>query len=319
MGATTEIAWTESTFNPWIGCSRVSPGCLHCYAEARDRRVGDHLWGANAPRRRTTAAYWRQPLKWNRNALERGRPGLVFCASLADVFEDRADLDDIRADLFDLIEQTPGLRWQLLTKRPENVLRMVPARWLLTPAETEETNRVHLLADWRRLGRPGHNWPAHAWIGSTVEDQQRAGERIPELLEVPARVRFLSCEPLLGPLDLSPWLGLEWMETLRPPGAPLSFRGDGGWGMDLFEAVRRSEGNVPRISWAIVGGESGPKHRKINAQHARDVCAQVLAAEVPLFFKQWGGSRPSEFGHLIDPHDLGAPRAYHELPAEATS
>jgi protein gp37 len=296
MGATTGIKWTDHTFNPWWGCERVSPGCQHCYAETFAKRTGNDVWGKAAPRRFFGEKHWREPVKWNAAAEAAGRPALVFAASMADVFEDRRDLDEPRTRLFELIEETPWLRWQLLTKRPENVLELVPELWAT-----------------------GEEWPANAWLGTTVEDQTRAELRIPELVKIPAPVRFLSCEPLLGELDLSRWLGLEWMEALRPPGALLARRGEGGWGMDLFEAIARSEGRRPPLSWVIVGGESGPGHRVMDAEAAADVCAQVLAAEVPLFFKQWGGRTPTAGGDQIDPYRLGQPRTWHELPPEALS
>lgn len=317
MGETTAIKWTDHTFNPWWGCERVSPGCQHCYAEAFAKRTGNDVWGKQAERRHFGEKHWLEPVKWNRKAEEAGRPALVFAASMADVFEDRRDLDEDRARLFELVEATPWLRWQLLTKRPELVLELVPDRWRRPhergPAYGEEYTGETVLVS------PAQGWPANAWIGTTVEDQQRAGERIPELVKIPAPVRFLSCEPLLGPLDLSEWLGLEWMETLRPPGAQLARRGEGGWGMDLFEAVARSEGRPPRVSWVIVGGESGPGHRVMDAEAAADVCEQVLAAEVPLFFKQWGGRTPDAGGDRIDPYRTGKIRQWHELPPEALS
>lgn len=316
MGETTAIKWTDHTFNPWWGCERVSPGCQHCYAEAFAKRTGNDVWGKNADRRHFGPKHWLEPVTWNRKAEEAGMPALVFAASMADVFEDRRDLDEDRARLFELIEATPWLRWQLLTKRPELVLELVPPRWLIPqrvalgygqdPAELDQLAR-------------SSPWPANAWIGTTVEDQQRADARIHELVKIPAPVRFLSCEPLLGPLDLSGWLGLEWMEALRPPGALLSRRGEGGWGMDLFEAIARSEGRRPLVSWVIVGGESGPGHRVMDAEHAADVCDQVLAAELPLFFKQWGGRIPTAGGDLIDPSRTGNVRRFHQLPPEARS
>lgn len=316
MGETTAIKWTDHTFNPWWGCERVSPGCQHCYAETFAKRTGHDVWGKNADRRHFGPKHWLEPVTWNRKAEEAGMPALVFAASMADVFEDRRDLDEDRARLFELIEATPWLRWQLLTKRPELVLELVPPRWL-TP------QRVALghdqdPAELDQLARSSP-WPANAWIGTTVEDQQRADARIPELVKIPAPVRFLSCEPLLGPLDLSGWLGLEWMEALRPPGAQLARRGEGGWGMDLFEAIARSEGRRPLVSWVIVGGESGPGHRVMDAEAAADLCEQVLAADVPLFFKQWGGRTPTAGGDRIDPHRLGQIRTWHELPPEALS
>ena len=243
MGERTEIAWTDHTFNPWIGCARVSPGCQHCYAETLTKRTGMAVWGVKGTRNVTSDAYWRQPLKWDRAAAAAGRPALVFCASLADVFEDRPDLDEPRRRLFDLIEQTPHLVWQMLTKRPEHAFRLA---WL---------------AGWRDV------WPENVWIGTTVEDQQRCDERLPALIEIPARVRFLSCEPLLGAVDLTPWIS-HWHSGF--------------------------------VHWVIVGGESGPGHRPLDVDHARSLVEQCEAAAVPVFFKQVGGPRPTSGGDLLD-------------------
>ena len=141
MGENSGIEWTHHSFNPWVGCMKVSPGCTHCYAEAFDRRVGGVpvaqrkegakalRWGATAPRTRTTEDYWRKPLAWNEAAAAKGERARVFSASLADVFEEntRFDLDAWRLELFELIRLTPSLDWQLLTKRPENVLPMLAA------------------------------------------------------------------------------------------------------------------------------------------------------------------------------------------------
>lgn len=280
MGTDTAIGWTDHTFNPWWGCTRVSPGCQHCYAETFAKRTGNDVWGINADRRFFGDKHWDQPLAWNRAAHLAGTNALVFCASMADVFEDRAELVEHRIRLFDLIRRTPWLTWQVLTKRPQNVNRMwdeaKPVGW---------TGRMFL----------------NMWIGTTVEDQQRADERIPELIEVQSKVRFLSCEPLLGPVDLSRWLGLEWMEALRAPGEPMSFRGDGGWGLDLFEAMRRTELSYsPRIGWVIIGGESGPGHRPLDIAHAADLADQALTAGIPLFFKQIGGRTPTAGGDQLD-------------------
>jgi protein gp37 len=172
MSANTGIAWTDHTFNPWWGCQRVSPGCEHCYAETFDHRLGGKHWGPQAERRFFGDAHWNEPRKWNKAAREAGVRKRVFCASMADVFEARDDLNGERLRLWQLIEETPWLDWQLLTKRPENVAKILTARWLENP-------------------RP------NVWIGTTVEDQKRADERVPELLKVPAAVRFLSVEPLL--------------------------------------------------------------------------------------------------------------------------
>ena len=177
MGANTKIQWTDYTFNPWWGCTRVSPGCEHCYAEAFAKRCGVQ-WGVKAERRFFGDKHWAEPLKWNAAAAKLGERRRVFCASMADVFEDRDDLRAERAKLFSLIHTTPHLDWLLLSKRPENMERLADARWI-------------------------HGWPSNVWAGCTVEDQRRADERIPHLLRVPAAVRFLSCEPLLERVDLT--------------------------------------------------------------------------------------------------------------------
>jgi protein gp37 len=255
MGADTAISWTDHTFNPWIGCQRVSPGCQHCYAETLNHRWGNDNWGANADRRVTSDANWRLPLKWNREAEAAGRRDLVFCASMADVFEMRADLMGARARLWALVDQTPHLTWQLLTKRPENVCWMVPGSWLKA-------------------------WPSNVWIGCTAEDQQRADERIPHLLEVPAQVRFLSCEPLLGPVDLAPWIDRVEVRD--------------GWGKVLRVDY------PSQIAWVIVGGESGPGHRPLDLAHARDIHGMCRLARVPFFFKQVGGQHPTSGGDRLD-------------------
>ncbi|MCI0671755.1 MAG: phage Gp37/Gp68 family protein, partial [Myxococcaceae bacterium] len=176
MGAETEISWTHSTFNPWWGCTRVSPGCDHCYAESFDRRVGGAHWGKGVPRRTFGDKHWGEPLKWNAAAAKAGERRRVFCASMADVFDAEAP-DGALERLWALIRATPALDWLLLTKRPGRIRHSLPADW-------------------------GDGYP-NVWLGTTVEDQERAEQRIPVLLDVPARVHFLSCEPLLGPVDVS--------------------------------------------------------------------------------------------------------------------
>jgi protein gp37 len=223
MPRETAIAWTDSTFNPWWGCTKISPGCAHCYAATFAHRIGQDVWGEDAPRRFFEDKHWSEPRKWNAAAAREGAVHRVFCASMADAFEVRPDLDPLRERLWRLIEDTPALTWQLLTKRPENVREMVPPSWL-------------------------RSWPAHAWVGCTIEDQQRVDERVPHLLRVPASVRFLSAEPLIEAVTI-----------------PL----DG-------------------IAWAIVGGESGPKARPFDPAWARSIIAECNGAKVACFVKQFG-------------------------------
>lgn len=249
MAESTAIAWTDHTFNPWWGCARVSPGCQNCYAETFSKRVGYSisgskapLWGKQSERRFFGDKHWAEPLKWDRAAADAGRPALVFCASMADVFEDRPELDGERERLWSLIGETPHLIWLLLTKRPENVYGAVPLRWT-----------------WEQ----GVDWPQNVWIGTTVEDQQRADERLPHLADIPAPVRFLSMEPLLEGVRLSAWM-------------------------------------LNAVQWVIVGGESGPGHRTFNEAWARAIRADCDLYQTPVFFKQHGGHTSKAGGHLLD-------------------
>jgi len=180
VGENTKIEWSDHTWNPWIGCQHVSPGCDHCYAEAQNKYrkwTAGGNWGPKAERRRTSEANWRKPLRWNANGerfeREHGHHQRVFCASLCDVFDNQVP-EQWRHDLFRLIRTTLRLDWQLLTKRPQNIVKMLPADW-------------------------GDGY-ANVWLGTTTEDQKRYERRWPILARIPAAVRFVSYEPALGPL-----------------------------------------------------------------------------------------------------------------------
>lgn len=181
MAQNSKIEWTDHTFNPWVGCTNVSPGCDHCYAEAWSKRSGLVKWGKH-PRRRTSEAYWRAPLKWQAAAAafeaQHGRRQRVFCASLADVFDNQVAAA-WRAELFALIGATPSLDWLLLTKRPQNIAKMLPKAW------------------------PDEGMP-NVWLGTTAEDQARFDQRWPVLSRIPAAVRFISYEPAIGAVRLDP-------------------------------------------------------------------------------------------------------------------
>lgn len=186
MGDNTAIAWTDRTFNPWMGCHKVSAGCKHCYAEELivNRRQWGPIWGANADRRRTSPGNWAKPKRWNREALMGNGRLRVFCASLADVFEDHSGPNAWRADLFELIRQTPYLDWQLLTKRPENLEAMLPPDW-------------------------GAGWP-NVWLGTSIENAEFI-DRAVHLTSVPSVVHFVSYEPALGDLAELPLDDIEWV------------------------------------------------------------------------------------------------------------
>lgn len=194
MGENSAIAWCTHTFNPWIGCQKVSAGCDFCYAETlMDKRYHRVEWGPHGERKRTSPANWKLPLRWAKAVREHRQAWLagittslpaptrprVFCASLADVFDNKAPYG-ARADLWRLIWDTPELDWLLLTKRPENIEEMLPESW--------QSHRN----EWR-----------HVWLGATCEDQASYDRRWPVLQRIPAAVRFISYEPAIGPLTLS--------------------------------------------------------------------------------------------------------------------
>lgn len=224
MGRNSAIEWTHHTFNPWIGCSKVAPECQHCYAEQlMDLRLGKVTWGPSGTRQRTSEHNWRQPIEWNREARAGGARERVFCASLADVFEDclpNNELDEWRKDLWRLIGRCDQLDWLLLTKRPENIRPMLCCS----------------LAGAR-----------HVWLGTSAGSQASYDRFVPALPTF-ARVRFLSCEPMLGPVKL-----------------------------------RRSAQD-----WVICGGESGPHARPMDPDWARSLRDQCQDLGIPFFFKQWG-------------------------------
>lgn len=265
MAENSKIEWTDHTFNPWIGCTKVSDGCKNCYAEAlMDKRYGRVEWGPTGQRVRTSAANWKKPLAWNRKAEKAGKRALVLCASLADVFEDKPDqpeLEEWRFDLLRLIVATPYLDWLLLTKRIEKVRGMVP--WFKAPGTFGE------------LPYAGGGFPENVWIGTSVENQEQANKRIPELLKIPAAVRFLSMEPLLGPVDLNNSI----------PGLSRSaLQGANDNGTHAFTDYP----DAPKVSWVIVGGESGSQARPMHPDWVRSLRDQCVGADTPFFFKQWG-------------------------------
>lgn len=265
MSANSKIEWTDHTMNPWIGCTKVSPGCLNCYAETlMDKRYHRVSWGKGNLRKRTSAANWKEPLKWNTQAMPldaEGKPrrARVFCASLADWLDEEVPLQWL-ADLLALIQATPNLDWLLLSKRPENwkklIERVVGLSCLTGCLHTDPHGIAGWLANRWQHGDP----PANVWVGTSVEDQTRADERTPLLLQIPAKVRFLSCEPLLGPVDL--------------------------------RQAHRAPIKLPSVDWVICGGESGPGARTMHADWARSLRDQCKEKSVPFFMKQMDKKEP---------------------------
>lgn len=267
----TSIGWTATraagrvypgfSLNPWWGCLKVSEECANCYAATFAHRLGLDLWGKDTPRRPASEATWRSVEKWNADALRSGIRRKVFCASMADVFEvldneNGAIMDAGRTRLFELIPQLPGLDFLLLTKRPDQARRLLPTAWM----------------------REG--LPANVWMGATV-GHPRSAWRVDELAAIPARVRFLSCEPLLGPVA----------EVLAAKFA------------------------APPIDWFIVGGESGGKARPMRLAWARDLVDYGRAHGRAVFVKQLGGRPISDDGEPLRlAHRKG--EAIEEWPAD---
>jgi protein gp37 len=259
MAENSKIEWCDHTVNFVIGCTKVSEGCLHCYAEALDRRYqwnGGTHWGENTPRYVRPKAL-ADCLRLNRKAVGANRNDKVFINSLSDTFEGRDDLEEARAALWAAIAMCHHLTFLLLTKRPENVLKMVPEQW-----------RAKL--------------PDNIWVGTTAETQQRAGERIPELLKIPAKIHFLSVEPMLEEIDI------QRAMPLPSPGEEI----------DLCNYIH----------WVICGGESGQKKRPFDCEWARSMRDQCQAAGVAYFFKQVDKVQriPEDLGIREFPNTKGA-------------
>ena len=238
MGATTGIQWSGRTWNPWQGCTKVSPGCQNCYMYRDKKRYGQDP----ATVVRSKAPTFNAPLskKW-------ATPARVFTCSWSDFFHQ--DADEWRYEAWDIIRKTPHLTYQILTKRPERIADNLP----VTPGQ--RTTQFY-----------DQTWPwSHVWLGTSVENQQFADERIPHLLKVPATIRFLSVEPMLRPIDISRYLAVE-----------------------------------PERWWVIGGGESGPNYRLCDIDWARSLRDQCVAAGVPFFWKQWSGENPKAIGRELD-------------------
>jgi protein gp37 len=241
MGADAKIQWTHHTFNPWWGCTKVSPGCNNCYAEAFDHRLGGKHWGKGAERRVFGEKHWSEPRKWDRAAREVGERHRVFCASMAD-WADAEAPEGQRERLWALIRETPNLDWLLLTKRHARIRACLPPDW-------------------------GGGYP-NVWLGVSVDDKAHGLPRIDVLRAVPARVRFLSVEPLLeglGQIDLS------------------------------------------GIHWVIIGGESGHGARAFHLSWARSIIQHARAAGTAIFMKQLGGGavRGDTASDHRYPHNFG--------------
>lgn len=311
MSENTSIEWADHSFSPWIGCTKVSAGCKNCYAENTTRaRVlrsqGHETWGKGAKRSRTSAATWKNPVKWNRSLVcdkcgtlndatdsgcGRPDPNTGWCEgelkhqrvfpSLCDIFDDEVPIEWL-ADFLKLIHDTPNLTWQLLTKRPENWKDRVQEA-ALTWYKKEYDSANHMVMQWTISNKP----PDNIWIGTSCEDQPNADKRIPELLKIPATVRFLSMEPLLGAVEFSDVSGRS--DGIKLLGTPA----------------------LSGINWVICGGESGPGARPCNVEWIRSIVAQCKEAGVPCFVKQLGSrtyqTNPTLRTDILYPSEDGHP------------
>jgi protein gp37 len=317
MAETTEISWSDATICFWIGCSRKSPACTNCFADrdwGEDSRFNRAKWGVHGTRSATKPSSWRKLYKWDREAKASGIRKRVFVNSLSDTFEEWDGLmldhrghtlwinhddgqiaatgefkpfdtktavlryltmNDIRKQMFKIIDETPNLDYLLLTKRPENILKMWPERAGLQSQWVGENDTFD--------GKNVYVHRPNCWIGTTVENQEYADKRVPELLKCRdlAPVLFLSCEPLLGSVDLGQAVGYNPEH--------------GGY----FDPMK------PRINWCIVGGESGPNARPSHPDWFRSLRDQCQAAGVSYHFKQWGEWAPIENHHVMVPRSEG--------------
>lgn len=268
----TGISWADLTFNPWIGCTKVSPACDNCYAETLATNRLGIAWGPHADRHRTAASTWAKPHRWNRIAAAAGVQLRVFCASLADVFDNQVP-PEWRADLWQLIEATPNLTWMLLTKRPKNVAKMLPRM---------------VFPDPERI-------PANVAIGTTAEDQEHANQRLWPLAiiaEVTGWQPFVSAEPLLGELDLT-----RVAIPGAQPGRFNALNGHVAVAPIHVQGGQRFLGrmdSLPALKLVITGGESGTSARPSHPDWFRQLRDQCGPAGVPFHFKQWGEWAPSD-------------------------
>lgn len=292
------IEWTDVTWNPVTGCDRVSPGCDNCYAATMARRLkamGQPRYQTDGDPRTSGPGFGvavhddvlEPPLRWR-------KPRRVFVNSMSDLFHPAVP-DEFIAAVFAVMDLAHRHTFQVLTKRPRRMRALLASDGFLNAvagaiaARDPDPERADRRAEDPTLIRhyTPPRWPLpNVWLGTSVEDQQRADERIPPLLDTPAAVRFLSCEPLLGPVDLQYYLGVEYLDTLD------------GWGHEMFSALQGRVGGG--LHWIIVGGESGRRARPMHPAWARQLRDQAEAAEVPFFFKQWGEWRPSERGNNGD-------------------
>ena len=269
-----KISWCDHSLSFWLGCTKVSPGCENCYAETlMDKRFHRVKWGAGQPRVERLDAARAECLKWERKAAKTGVRPRVFVNPCADWLDPDVPVEWL-AFLLDTIRLCPAMDFLLLTKRPENFKN----RLNQFSASAFSRDLAWICAKWFDA-----HPPANVWVGATIENQAMADKRIPELLKIPAQVRFLSVEPMLGTLDLSHVYMIGGGSAISVN--PLTGARNNGTSMCILTGGPR---HYNKIDWVICGGESGPKARPMHPDWARSLRDQCEAAGVPFFFKQWG-------------------------------
>lgn len=299
MAEHTSIEWTDATWNPVTGCTKVTPGCDNCYAETFAERwrgtAGHHFEnGFDLTLRPDTLTL---PLRWR-------KPRKVFFNIMSDLFH--ADVpDEYIARVWALMALTPQHTYQILTKRHGRMRALLSSSAFRTACEEAQARLVHdestPMPSYERKAKMSQSWSAadplrNVWLGVSVEDQARADLRVPALLQTPAAVRFLSCEPLLGPVDL-------YGPIIPGRGRPtLTYWLTGRPGPDTANANTTADGITmapcttgPRLNWVIVGGESGPGARPMSPDWVRSLRDQCTASNVPFLFKQWGAYQPTGY------------------------
>ena len=269
-----DIEWTDHTFNAWWGCHKVSDACKFCYAETMANRFHPNLWGLNGQRLLTSNEYWKKLAQWDKKAAKVGVKHRVFPNSMSDIYENRADLVAPRERLFDEVEIRRNLIFMFLTKRAENIMALT-SRWK-------------------------HGFPDNVWVGVTAESQWQLDRRAPLLLDVPCNIKFLSCEPLLGNLQMGTYL--------------LSDYDRAAYGGQMTGNESRS-----KINWVIVGGESGTTARPMWPEWVDNIFDQCQQSNTPFFFKQWGSSVADANGKMVNRHKklngrLFRGQEWNELP-----
>lgn len=279
-----KIEWTDHTHNEWIGCEKISDGCKHCYAEElMDKRYARAKWGANGTRTLTSTQNRNKPFSWNRKAEKEGVRYKVFAQSLSDTFEDREELEPWRIKLFEKIASTPNLDWLLLTKRPD-----VAKKFFQKYPQFKDLSNL--------------------WLGVSVENQKTADERIPILLDIPAKVRFLSMEPLLEKTFIFPFsiqseccgFSSGYVSIAKPM---------------KCHKCKEERKVLSKIDWVIVGGESGRNARPMHPDWVRIIQEDCEYNGIPFFFKQWGEWLPGAKAPLdyIKGQAQFQPGKYHDF------